>query len=140
MEWRASKLVLVVDDKLRGWRRQERPHICCIALTGGSSKLLRLALDQACFLFKSYSVGDNSDFGSTECNIEIVDVAYLEQNLKLVKLLMNKSAKAIIADDYIQKLHFMERFSNYVAYHIMRISLRVLFYFQSDLQSPFKRR
>jgi cardiolipin synthase len=88
----------------------------------------------------SYNINHLSDFGSTECNIEIVDVAYQEQNLKLVKLLMNKSAKAILADDYRQKLNFIERLSNYLAYHIMRISLRVLFYFQSDLQSPFKRR
>ena len=88
----------------------------------------------------SYNINHLSDFGSTECNIEIEDVAYQEQNLKLVKLLMNKSAKAILADDYRQKLNFIERLSNYLAYHIMRISLRVLFYFQSDLQSPFKRR
>ena len=65
VEGRASKLVLVVDEKLRGWRRQERrrqkrPHICCITMTGGSSKLLRFALDQARFLFKSCSAGENN--------------------------------------------------------------------------------
>lgn len=88
----------------------------------------------------SYNINHLSDFGSTECNIEIEDMAYQEQSLKLINSLLSKSAKAIIVEDYMQKLYFTERLSNYLAYHIMRISLRVLFFFQSDLQSPFKRR
>ncbi|MFY8189692.1 MAG: hypothetical protein ACOVK9_01915, partial [Bacteroidia bacterium] len=80
-----------------------------------------------------------SDFGSTECNIEIVDANYQSACLNLVKSLMKKSAKNIEATDYLKKLSFNQKLINYCAYHAMRLSFRILFYFQSDLKSPFKR-
>jgi cardiolipin synthase len=87
----------------------------------------------------SYNINHLSDFGSTECNIEIVDANYQSACLNLVKSLMEKSAKHIEATDYLKKLSFNQKLINYCAYHAMRLSFRILFYFQSDLKSPFKR-
>ncbi|MFY8191376.1 MAG: phospholipase D-like domain-containing protein, partial [Bacteroidia bacterium] len=84
----------------------------------------------------SYNINHLSDFGSTECNIEIVDATYQSACLNLVKSLMEKSAKHIEATDYLKKLSLHQKLINYCAYHLMRFSFRMLFYFQSDLKSP----
>ena len=87
----------------------------------------------------SYNMNHLSDFGSTECNIEIIDKKYQQQSLSLLHSLIHESAKKIEADNYFKHAGFIQKLKNSCAYILIRLSFRVLFYFQNDLKSPFKR-
>lgn len=96
-------------------------------------------IDQEWTTIGSYNMNQLSDFGSTECNIEIENETYSKHCLQVVQNLLKDSAQPVDADYYLTKISILERSINFLSYQLMQLSFRLLFFFQNDLKSPFKR-
>lgn len=96
-------------------------------------------IDQDWTCIGSYNMNHLSDFGSTECNIEIIDKNYQSQSLAVLQALLDKSSLKIEASTYFKNLSSLQKISNLCAYVLVRFSFSILFYFQNDLKSRLKR-
>ncbi len=78
----------------------------------------------------SYNLNYLSDFGSTECNIEILDKPFQQECLNQINLLLKKDASKIDTDIYLRERNWFIKIRNYLSYRILSASLKILFYFQ----------
>ena len=78
----------------------------------------------------SYNLNHLSDFGSIECNIEMLNPS-LTLNFKqqVLDFAIPRSEK-FVYDNYYQKLSILKRLINFSSYQILRLSLTLLFFFQ----------
>jgi cardiolipin synthase len=78
----------------------------------------------------SYNLNNLSDFGSTECNIEIQDQNFQQSCLKQVNGILEKNAKQINEMEYLKRQGWFKQLRNFMAYRLLAFSLKLLFYFQ----------
>jgi cardiolipin synthase len=80
----------------------------------------------------SYNLNYLSDFGSTECNIEILDKPFQQKCLNQINTLLKNDAVKIDATAYLNESNVFIKIRNFLSYHILSISLKILFYFQKQ--------
>jgi cardiolipin synthase len=78
----------------------------------------------------SYNLNYLSDFGSTECNIEIFDKPFQQECLHQINVLLKKDATKIDTDVYLRERNWFIKIRNFLSYRILSASLKILFYFQ----------
>lgn len=78
----------------------------------------------------SYNLNHLSDFGSIECNLEILDTAFcLATNMKLNQLI-NDGCEKISVDDFNTKKSIKNSLLQLISYILVRFSLSILFFLQ----------
>jgi cardiolipin synthase len=91
----------------------------------------KLALiDDEWICIGSYNLNYLSDFGSTECNIEIRNKEFKEACQFEINQLLNEDGLKIDALQFTQKIGWVQSFRNYMAYRTMVISMKLLFFFK----------
>jgi cardiolipin synthase len=78
----------------------------------------------------SYNLNYLSDFGSTECNIEIFDKPFQQECLNQINVLLKKDATKIDTEVYLRERNWFIKIRNFLSYRILSASLKILFYFQ----------
>jgi len=78
----------------------------------------------------SYNLNHLSDFGSIECNLEVLDSSFcLATNIKL-KQIMNDGCEKVLPDDFYKNKSIESKFLQFVSYFLVRFSLSLLFFLQ----------
>lgn len=78
----------------------------------------------------SYNLNHLSDFGSIECNLEVLDSEFcLATNIKL-KQIMNAGCEKVLPDDFYKNKSIKSKFLQFVSYFLVRFSLSLLFFLQ----------
>ncbi len=78
----------------------------------------------------SYNLNYLSDFGSTECNIEIRNKEFLESCLNEINQDLQKNALKINHLLFFKKINLFQSLRNYLAYRIMIFSMKLLSFFK----------
>jgi cardiolipin synthase len=87
----------------------------------------------------SYNLNHLSDFGSIECNLEILDTAFcLATNIKLNQLI-NDGCEKISVDDFNTKKSIKNSLLQLISYILVRFSLSILFFLQGKKQPKIKK-
>ncbi len=83
----------------------------------------------------SYNINHLSDFGSTECNIEIRDQQFQQASLSHIKEILAKDAKQLNKEDFIKKSGWIISLRNFISYHLVNFSFKLLSYLQRGSNS-----
>jgi cardiolipin synthase len=87
----------------------------------------------------SYNLNHLSDFGSIECNLEILDTAFcLATNIKLNQLI-NDGCEKISVDNFNTKKSIKNSLLQLISYILVRFSLSILFFLQGKKQPKIKK-
>ena len=87
----------------------------------------------------SYNLNHLSDFGSIECNLEILDAAFcLATNIKL-KQLINDGCEKVSVDDFNTKKSIHNSLLQLISYLLVRFSLSLLFFLQGKKNQKIKK-
>ncbi len=87
----------------------------------------------------SYNLNHLSDFGSIECNLEILDKEFcLTTNTKLNQLI-NDGCEKVMMDDFNSNKSTKNRLFQLISYLLVRLSLLILFFLQGKKNSKFKK-
>jgi cardiolipin synthase len=78
----------------------------------------------------SYNLNYLSDFGSTECNIEIRNKAFLASCLNEINQDLQKNALKINHLLFLKKINPFQSLRNFLAYRIMIFSMKLLSFFK----------
>jgi cardiolipin synthase len=78
----------------------------------------------------SYNLNYLSDFGSTECNIEIRNIEFLESCIDAINQDLQKNALEINHLLFLKKINLFQSFRNYLAYRTMIFSMKLLSFFK----------
>lgn len=92
-------------------------------------------IDKEWMSIGSYNINHLSDFGSTECNIEIRDQNFQQECISKIKLILKKETIQLNAADYNRKSGFLKHFRNFISYHLVNFSFKILFYLQRGVKS-----
>jgi cardiolipin synthase len=87
-------------------------------------------VDQQWMCIGSYNLNYLSDFGSTECNLEILDKPFQQKCLNQVNALLEKDAVKLDTSIYLKERNGLIKIRNFLSYRILSASLKLLFYFQ----------
>lgn len=78
----------------------------------------------------SYNLNHLSDFGSIECNLEVLDSTFcMTTNIK-IKQIMNDGCEKVLPDNFNNNKSIKKRLLQFVSYFIVRFSLSLLFFLQ----------
>lgn len=87
----------------------------------------------------SYNLNHLSDFGSIECNLEILDTAFcLATKIKLNQLI-NDGCEKVSVDDFSAKKSIKNSILQLVSYLLVRFSLSILFFLQGKSNQKIKK-
>ncbi len=87
----------------------------------------------------SYNLNHLSDFGSIECNLEILDAAFcLATNIKLNQLI-NDGCEKVSFDDFNTKKSIRNSLLQLISYLLVRFSLSLLFFLQGKKNPKIKK-
>lgn len=87
----------------------------------------------------SYNLNHLSDFGSIECNLEILDAAFcLATNIKLNQLI-NDGCEKVSVDDFNTKKSIHNSLLQLISYLLVRFSLSLLFFLQGKKNQNIKK-
>jgi len=87
-------------------------------------------IDSNWFCIGSYNLNHLSDFGSIECNLEILDKSYIESLKPIFNNLILKDCDKILLSDFNKKNNVKNKFINFISYNIYRFLLLILFVLQ----------
>ncbi|MFY7732855.1 MAG: phospholipase D-like domain-containing protein [Bacteroidia bacterium] len=87
----------------------------------------------------SYNLNHLSDFGSIECNLEILDAAFcLATNIKFNQLI-NDGCEKVSFDDFNTKKSIRNSLLQLISYLLVRFSLSLLFFLQGKKNPKIKK-
>ncbi len=92
-------------------------------------------IDNEWMCIGSYNINHLSDFGSTECNIEIRDQVFQQESLSTIKEILAKDALQIHKEDFMKKNGLGISLRNFISYHLVNLSFKLLFYLQRGTKS-----
>jgi cardiolipin synthase len=88
-------------------------------------------IDSNWFCVGSYNLNHLSDFGSIECNLEILDKSYIESLKPIFNNFILKDCDKILLSDFNIKNTVKNKFINFLSYNLYRFLLLILFILQS---------
>jgi len=78
----------------------------------------------------SYNLNKLSDFGSIECNAEVVDEPFAANTYQTIQQQIIPKCTLIDPNTYQKKLTVLNKFKYWICYHILAILLNYLFFVQ----------
>ncbi len=87
-------------------------------------------IDSNWFCIGSYNLNHLSDFGSMECNLEILDKSYIESLKPIFNNFILKDCDKILLSDFNKKNTVKNKFINFLSYKLYRFLLLILFILQ----------
>jgi len=79
----------------------------------------------------SYNLNHLSDFGSIECNLEVLDETFCASSNLIMKQLMNESCEPISIEKFEKRSNLFSKMFQAICYGLVRLSLGFMFLLQS---------
>lgn len=83
----------------------------------------------------SYNLNHLSDFGSIECNVEILNPSLTIDFKKQVLDFALPKCEQLVYDSYYQKQSLLKKLINFCSFQVLRFALNLLFFFQRNSQN-----
>jgi cardiolipin synthase len=75
----------------------------------------------------SYNLNHLSDYGSVEMNADILDTRFSGQFEELLLGIIEKDCRQVTFDEYYHRKTWLNQFSGWVSYQMIRIMMRLMF-------------
>ncbi len=80
----------------------------------------------------SYNLNHLSDFGSVECNAEILDPLFISQAKNQITYSLKNNSHIVHPASYHQKIQLYHSVRNFLSYQLVSIGMKILFYLQKS--------
>ncbi len=86
----------------------------------------------------SYNLNNLSDFGSIECNLEVLDDAFFNTVHLRIQEIINEGCEILSLDQSKKRFGFLTTIFNGICYALLRLSFNLLFFFQGKNSRKYR--